>query len=278
RLLSSFCLSAMATNLAREFVITGPRMTIATVCSSSGLALAAAKELLEAEDLDAVLVVGTETLSEVTLAGFNSLRSVDPEQCRPFDLNRKGLVLGEGAGAMILERPASVKARGVPSIARLKGYGLTTDLHHFTAPQPQGEAIAETIGLALDETCVDPGEIAYVNAHGTATPLNDAAETRGLKTALGPQASHIAVSSIKSMIGHTLGAASVLEAIATVLSVSRGLVPPTANLETPDPECDLDYVPGSARRLDIPYALSNSFAFGGSNISLVFSRGQAQES
>jgi 3-oxoacyl-[acyl-carrier-protein] synthase II len=179
---------------------------------------------------------------------------------------------------MILERSTSVKARGVPSIARLRGYGLTTDLHHFTAPQPQGDAIAETIGQALAETSVDPAEVPYVNAHGTATPLNDAAETRGLKRALGPQARNIAVSSIKSMIGHTLGAASVLEAIATVMSVARGLAPPTANLETPDPECDLDYVPNSSRRLEIPCALSNSFAFGGSNISLVFSRSPAEES
>jgi 3-oxoacyl-[acyl-carrier-protein] synthase II len=277
RLLSSFCLSAVATNLAREFVIQGPRMTIATVCSSSGLALAAGKELLEAEDLDYVLVVGTETLSEVTLAGFNSLRSVAPERCRPFDLNRKGLVLGEGAGAMVLERATSVRARNVRSLACLRGYGLTTDLHHFTAPQPQGDAIAKTIGQALTETDAAPTEVHYVNAHGTATPLNDEAETRGLKKALGPWARKIAVSSIKSMIGHALGAASVLEAVATVLSVSRGVAPPTANLETPDPECDLDYVPNRSRRLDIPCALSNSFAFGGSNISLVFSRSPAED-
>jgi len=271
-MLSSFCLAAIATNIAREFAIKGPRMTIATVCSSSGLALAAAKDLLETEDLDAVLVAGAETLSEVSHAGFNSLRSIASERCQPFDLNRKGLVLGEGAGAILLERVASAKIRNVPILGFLRGYGLTTDIHHFTAPQPEGHAIAATINQAITDAAVDPESITYVNAHGTGTKLNDAAETRGLRTALGPQADKITVSSTKSMIGHQMGAASILEGIATVMSLRHGIIHPTANLDTPDPDCDLDYASKGAVSREINCALSNSFAFGGSNISLVFAK------
>lgn len=270
-LLSSFALSAIATNIAKEFQIEGPRMTIATVCSSSGLALAAGMELLETKEVEFVLVVGTETLSEVTHGGFNSLRSVAPERCQPFDLYRKGLVLGEGAGAMVLERPATVKARRISSPGYLSGYGLTTDLHHFTAPEPEGHAVAEAIHDALTSAGIKAEEVEYVNAHGTGTPLNDVAETRGLKKVFGAHSFEVAVSSNKSMIGHTLGAASILEAIATLLSLQKGIIPPTCGLEAQDPECDLDYIPKKARKTRARCAASNSLAFGGSNISLVFS-------
>ncbi len=270
QMLSSFCLSAIASNIAQEFAIEGPRMTIATVCSSSGLALAAAKDLLETDDLDAVLVVGAETLSEVSHAGFNSLRSIASTHCQPFDLNRKGLILGEGAGAILVERVDSAQKRKVPVLAFLKGYGLTTDTHHFTAPQPEGQAIAATIHQALTASALGPEKIAYINAHGTGTKLNDTAETRGIRSALGPQADKVVVSSTKSMIGHQMGAASILEGIATVMSLQHGIVHPTANLETPDPACDLDYASDGSRNLAMDCALSNSFAFGGSNISLVF--------
>jgi len=271
-LLSSFCLSSMATNITCEFSITGKRMTVATVCSSSGLALAAAKEIIEAGELDYVLVVGAETLSEVTHAGFNILRSVAPQHCQPFDANRKGLVLGEGGGAIVIERVGINNRSKVPSIAYFNGYGLMTDLHHFTAPHPEGEAISETIELALTDAGVTPVEIDYVNAHGTGTALNDIAETKGLKKTFGPHAQKISISSIKSMIGHTMGAASIFEAIATALSLNRDLVPPTAHLTTPDPECDLDYTPVVSKKRNLRSAISNSFAFGGSNISLVFQR------
>jgi 3-oxoacyl-[acyl-carrier-protein] synthase II len=271
-LLSSFCLSAMATNIAREFDIRGPRTTLATVCSSSGLALAAGMEMLETHDLEAVLVVGAETLSQVSHSGFNSLRSIAPERCQPFDLNRKGLILGEGAGAMVLERTDVAQKRGAPSLVFLRGYGLTTDTHHFTAPEPEGQAIAQTISLALAHGGVRAEEIQYINAHGTGTKLNDVAETRGIKRALGVHAKTVVVSSTKSMIGHQMGAASILEGIATVMTLTQGLIHPTANLETPDPECDLDYATDGSRGQDLTCAMSNSFAFGGSNISLIFSR------
>jgi 3-oxoacyl-[acyl-carrier-protein] synthase II len=269
-LLTSFCLSAMAAHVAREFVIRGPRATTATVCSSSGLALAAAFELLISGSAEQVLVIGAESLSEVTHGGFNSLRAVAPDCCRPFDRERAGMVLGEGAGAMVLEPIGSATDRGVPVLARLSGYGFTTDVHHFTAPEPKGDAIAWTMREALCCAGVDPGDVDYINAHGTGTPLNDAAEDLGIKSAFGSAAASLSISSLKSMIGHQLGAASILEAVATVLAVRDGLVPPTANLTTPDPELDLDYTPLHAKRREIRCAVSNSFAFGGSNISLVF--------
>jgi 3-oxoacyl-[acyl-carrier-protein] synthase II len=271
-LLSSFCLSALATNIACELDIEGPRMTLATVCSSSALALAAARELLRMQDIDHVLVVGAETLSEVSHAGFNSLRSVAPRLCQPFDANRKGLILGEGAGAMVLERPDAAARRGAAALAFFEGYSLMTDLHHFTAPQPEGRAIAQTMQQALQQASVDPALISYINAHGTGTMLNDAAEARGIRLAFGSHAAGIPVSSTKSMIGHQMGAAGILEGIVTVLSLRHGVIPPTANLETPDPECLLDCVPGTARSYTPGYALSNSFAFGGSNISIVFGK------
>lgn len=271
-LLSSFCLSALATNIARELNIEGPRMTLATVCSSSALALAAAHELLLMQDIDHVLVVGAETLSEVSHAGFNSLRSVAPLRCQPFDANRKGLILGEGAGAMVLERQEAAGRRSAAVLARFEGYGLMTDLHHFTAPQPEGRAIAQTMQQALQNASIEPAQISYINAHGTGTILNDAAEVRGIKLAFGSHAGSLPVSSTKSMIGHQMGAAGILEGIVTVLSLRDGLIPPTANIETPDPECLLDFVPGSARPYQPGYGLSNSFAFGGSNISIVFGK------
>lgn len=271
-LLSSFCLSAISTNIAREFSIVGPRVTMATVCSSSGLALAAAKELIEAGETDYVLVVGAETLSEVTHTGFNILRSVAPEICQPFDAHRKGLILGEGAGAVVLERMDISHRSHIPSVAYFNGYGLMTDLHHFTAPHPEGEAISETIDMALKDAGIEPDEIDYVNAHGTGTVLNDIAETKGLKKIFGPHAKKISISSIKSMIGHTLGAASIFEAIATALSLDRDMVPPTAHLTAPDPQCDLDYTPQVHKKRKLRSAISNSFAFGGSNISLVFQK------
>jgi len=200
------------------------------------------------------------------------LRSVAPQHCQPFDANRKGLILGEGAGAIVLERMDIDNRSKVSSIAYFNGYGLITDLHHFTAPHPEGKAISETINMALTDAAVTPVEIDYVNAHGTGTVLNDIAETKGLKKSFGSHAKKISISSIKSMIGHTMGAASVFEAIATAMSLNLDLVPPTAHLTAPDPECDLDYTPLVSKKRNLRSAISNSFAFGGSNISLVFQK------
>lgn len=271
-LLTGFALSAPATDLAREFHIAGPRTTLATVCSSSGAAMAQALEMLRAGEAERILVVGAESLSRVTHAGFNTLRSVDPACCRPFDASRRGLVLGEGAGALVLETRASAEAREVPILARFAGYGFTTDTHHFTAPDPEGQAVAETLAAALADAGVLPAEVGYVNAHGTGTPLNDMAECKGITAALA-DAGDLAVSSSKSQLGHLLGAASAVEAVITILALRNGLAPPTANLETPCPECaGLDLVPGRPRSIAGTAAISNSLAFGGSNVSLVFTR------
>lgn len=259
-LLNSFCLSALATNLAKEFQLKGPRTTLATVCSSSGLALARGFEMLLTDrSVNHVLVVASESLSEVTHGGFNALRSIAPELCQPFDVDRKGLILGEAGCALVLSRVAP------PKYGYLAGYGLTTDLYHFTAPDPQGGAIATAISKGLSHAGIVATDVDYINCHGTATPKNDVAEAMGIGTVFKDRP--IPVSSTKSMFGHTLGAASLLEAIATLLGMDKELLPPTANLHTLD-DFELDVVT-SARPCEIKTSLSNSFAFGGSDISLV---------
>ena len=271
-LLSSFALSSLAANLARAFGLCGPRLTTATVCSSSALALAAAREQLESGRADRVLVVGSESLSEVTHAGFNALRSVAPDRCRPFDLNRQGLVLGEGAGALVLETVEGARSRGGVPLGFLSGCGITTDVHHFTAPQPDGEAVARAMAEALAEGGTGPEEVGYINAHGTGTRLNDRAEARGIRRLFREGGRNIPVSSTKSMIGHALGAAGILEAIVTLAALREGRIPRTAGLETPDPECDLLHPAQEVPDRALECALSNSLAFGGSSVSLLFSR------
>ncbi len=200
------------------------------------------------------------------------MRSVDEEYCRPFDLNRKGLSLGEGAAFLILEEAGHARRRGIKIHAEVVGYGLSGDGQHMTAPDPEGKGAARAMELALQDGRINPEEIDYINAHGTATPANDAAETRAIKRVLGDRAKKVPVSSSKSMIGHCLGAAGALEAVATVLAVRDDRIPPTIHYETPDPECDLDYVPNRARDAVVKAALSNSFAFGGNNTALVFGK------
>ncbi len=271
-LLSSFALSSLAANLAKAFDLQGPRLTTATVCSSSALALAAGRELIESGRVDRILVVGSESLSEVTHAGFNTLRSVAPDRCRPFDLHRRGLILGEGAGAVVMESVEAARFRGAEPIGFLAGCGITTDIHHFTAPQPQGDAVARAMEAALREGGVEAAEVGHINAHGTGTRLNDRAEARGIRRLFGSLAPELPVFSIKSIIGHQLGAAGILEAIVTLAVLQSGRVPRAAGLETPDPECDLCHSTGEVPERPLQYGLSNSLAFGGSDVSLLFSR------
>ena len=267
-LLNSFCLSALATNLAKEFQIKGPRTTLATVCSSSGLALARGFEmLLSDESVDHVLVVSSESLSEVTHGGFNALRSIAPERCQPFDANRKGLILGEAGCAMVLSRTQKSK------YGYLAGYGLTTDLYHFTAPDPEGSAIASAMNKGLQHAGLKSAEVDYINCHGTATLKNDAAEAAGILVVFDQH--HPPVSSTKSMFGHTLGSASLLETIGTLLGMERQLAPPTANITELD-DFDLDVIVHKSRPWTMSTCLSNSFAFGGSDISLVLTKDDAQ--
>lgn len=256
--------------LASHFAAEGIRSSVVTACSSSAVAIGQAADLLRAGLVDVVLTGGSDTLARLTYAGFNSLRVVDPEPCRPFDRERKGLSLGEGAGILLLERETDARSRGAAVYCRLAGYGLTSDAYHMTAPEPTGEAAARTIQLALAHARLDADAVDYVNAHGTATPHNDRAESAALYRVFGERAARLPASSIKSMIGHCLCAAGALEAVATVLCVARQVLPPTLRYENPDPECALDVVPNEARGARVRVALSSSFAFGGNSACLVF--------
>jgi 3-oxoacyl-[acyl-carrier-protein] synthase II len=258
--------------VAQRFGLEGIKSTITTACSSSANALGYAFDAIVAGLADVVVTGGSDVLARLTYGGFNSLRSVDPDPCRPFDRDRKGLSIGEAAGILVLEEEERARRRGAPIVAELKGYGVTSDAYHMTAPDPSGAAGGRTISAALENSGVNAGSVDYVNAHGTATPQNDSAETAALKAALGERARQIPVSSIKSMIGHCLCASGAIEAVATAMTVRDGRVPPTIHYENPDPACDLDYVPNAARELDVRVALSNSFAFGGNSSVVVLAR------
>ena len=213
---------------------------------------------------------GADTFARLTHGGFNALRSVDPEPCRPFDRRRKGLTIGEAAGLLVFEEEEHARRRGARLRARFLGYGVTSDAHHMTQPEPTGEAGARTLAACLKASGLNPEDVDYVNAHGTATPQNDSAETAAIKRALGAHAYEIPVSSIKSMLGHCLCSAGAIEAVATVKTIETGVVPPTINWGERDPECDLDVVPNVAREARVRVALSNSFAFGGNSTVVAF--------
>ena len=271
-LLLSFSLATATDHIAQEFDLRGPRTTTATVCSSSAAAIAFAYDAIAFGEAELMISGGSDSLCEVTYAGFNSLRAIDPEGCRPFDKNRQGLSLGEGAGILVLEELEHARARGARIWGEVLGYGISAEAHHLTAPEPSGTGIARCIRLALADAGIVPEAVDYINAHGTATPLNDVVETRGVKMAFGKRAYEIPISSIKAMIGHCLGSAGAIEAVATLLSLNEGIIPPTINYATPDPACDLDYTPHEARKKEMQMAISNSFAFGGNNVCLVFSK------
>jgi 3-oxoacyl-[acyl-carrier-protein] synthase II len=258
--------------IAQRFGLEGIRSTITTACSSSANAMGYAFDAIRAGLADVVLTGGSDVLARLTYGGFNALRSVDPEPCRPFDRDRKGLSIGEAAGILVFEEEEHARRRGAPVVAEFRGYGVTSDAYHMTAPDPSGVAGGRTIKAALENAGVNPEDVDYVNAHGTATPQNDSAETAAVKSALGARAREIPISSIKSMIGHCLCASGAIEAVATALSVRDGKIPPTIHYENPDPACDLDYVPNEARDAVVDVALSNSFAFGGNSSVVVLAR------
>jgi 3-oxoacyl-[acyl-carrier-protein] synthase II len=254
--------------VARHLGVRGPRTTIMTACSSSATAIGYAADRIRLGHVDVAIAGGAEGLCRLTWAGFSCLRATSPAPCRPFDADRKGLNLGEGAGVVVLEAEEHARARGARALAWLAGWGISADAYHMTAPHPDGDGAARAMRAALDDARLSPEAIGYVNAHGTATPHNDAAEAAALKTVLGARAPEVPISSIKSMVGHTLGAAGAIEAVASVLSLAGGFVPPTVNLETPDPALGLDFVPGRTRQIALRAMLSNSFAFGGNNTAL----------
>ncbi len=266
-------------NLSIMYGLKGPNLASVTACSTGTHAIGEASRLIEYGDADVMVAGGTEAaVTPTAMAGFGVAKALsrnndDPSGAsRPWDRGRDGFVLGEGAGIMVLEELEHAKKRGARIYAELTGFGLSGDAHHMTQPAPGGEGASRCMTNALRNAALPADAIDYVNAHGTSTPLGDIAETLAIKRTFGAHASKIAVSSIKSMIGHLLGAAGGVEAVATVLSIHHGVIPPTINLADPDPECDLDYVPNTAREATIRAALSNSFGFGGTNGTLVFQR------
>jgi 3-oxoacyl-[acyl-carrier-protein] synthase II len=268
-----------AAQVAMSFGLKGPNSTVTTACAASTQSIGNASHTIERGNADVMLAGGSEaSLCRVGIAAFNAIRALstrndDPERAsRPFDRDRDGFVPGEGAGTLILEDLDHARDRGARIYGEVIGFGVTNDAFHSVAPDETGVAPARCVSLALNDAAIKPEEVDYVNAHGTSTPLNDAAETRALKMAFGDHARKLAISSTKSMIGHLLGAAGAVEAIATLLTIRHGLVPPTINYESPDPDCDLDYVPNQARRMPVRIAISNGFGFGGQNATVVLQR------
>ena len=266
-------------NLSIEFGLKGPNLSMVTACSTGTHAIGEAGRLVEYGDADVMVAGGAEApISPTSLAGFISARALsrrndDPATAsRPWDAGRDGFVMGEGAGVMVLEEYEHARARGARIYAELSGFGMSGDAHHITSPSPGGEGAARCMDSAMRNAGLNPTDVNYLNAHGTSTPLGDVAETLAVRRSFGDHADSLMVSSNKSMIGHLLGAAGGVEAVMTAMSINEGIVPPTINLVDQDPECDLDYVPGEARDLEINAALSNSFGFGGTNGTLAFSR------
>jgi len=255
----------------------GPNISSVSACATGTHSIGDAYHFIKRGDADAMIAGGTEsTITPLGIAGFNvmkalSTRNDDPAGAsRPFDKGRDGFIMGEGAGIVILEEYEAAKKRGAKIYAEVIGYGATGDAYHLTAPAPEGEGAARCMKMALRNGGVNPEEVDYVNAHGTSTPFNDLYETLAIKTALGAHARKVLVSSTKSMTGHALGAAGGLEAVYTLLAMERGAVPPTINYTEPDPDCDLDYVPNTARQAQVRVAMSNSLGFGGTNATLLF--------
>ena len=255
----------------------GPNYCIVSACATGNHAIGDAMRLIQSGDIDVAIAGGSEAaITPLGVAGFAvmkalSTRNDEPQKAsRPFDKERDGFVMGDGAGILVLEEYEHAKARGAKIYAELAGYGATDDAFHVTAPHECGEGAYECMRLALEDAGVKPEEVDYINAHGTSTPLNDKVETMAIKQLFKEHAYRLRVSSNKSMIGHLLGAAGAVEAVATVKTIEEGIIPPTINLENPDPECDLDYVPNEAVRQEVRVALSNSFGFGGTNACLLF--------
>jgi nodulation protein E len=261
--------NAGASHISMEFGVTGPAFTLSTACSSSNHAIGLAMQLLRSGAADMALAGGSEApLSYGLLKAWEAMRVVSPDTCRPFCRDRRGIILGEGAGMLVLEPLETARARGAHIYAELAGAGMSADAKHITQPTVEGPVRA--IRAALADAGLPLEEVTYINAHGTGTSGNDPAETRAIREVFGPIADRIAVSSTKSMHGHALGAAGAIEAVATLLAMREGILPPTANFTEADPLCDLDYIPNVARPARIQAALSNSFAFGGLNAVLAF--------
>ena len=270
--------NAAGGHIAMRYGLTGPNYATVSACSSSNHALGEGMRLIRDGYSDLVIAGGSEAATvPLTVAAFAQMTALtknpDPETAsRPFDAERSGFVLSEGGCAVILESEEGARARGARIYCEVAGYGASDDAHHITAPDPKGSGAALAMRWALEDAGETPDAVDYLNAHGTSTPLNDAAETAAIKTSLGEHAHRVAISSTKSMTGHMLGAAGAVEAAVCALAIQRGVIPPTIHYRTPDPDCDLDVTPNEARELSVSFAMSNSFGFGGANATLAFRR------
>lgn len=282
--ISPFFIPALIVNeapgqISIRFGAKGPNYSVVTACATGNHNIGDAWRMIQRDDADAIIAGGVEaTITPLAVSGFNAMKALstrnhEPEKAsRPFDKDRDGFVMGEGCGIIILEEMNSALDRGAKIYAEIIGYGLNGDAYHITAPAPDGEGAARCMAMALKSAGISPEEVDYINAHGTSTDYNDLYETMAIKAVFKEHAKKLAVSSTKSMTGHLLGGAGGVEAIFTVLTIHRGVIPPTINYDTPDPECDLDYVPNVARMADVRVALSNSFGFGGTNAVLIFKK------
>jgi 3-oxoacyl-[acyl-carrier-protein] synthase II len=277
--LPNVLVDSVSGQLAISLGIKGPNYAVVSACATGSHAVAEAAEMIKRGDADAVLAGGTEScIVPLILAGFTAMRGLaaedehPPRASRPFDATRAGFVMAEGAGALLLEDWEHAERRGARIHAEVLGYGASNDAHHMAQPEPEATGVASMMRTALDRAGVDPGRVGYVNAHGTSTPLGDAAETRAIKSVFGDHAYELAVSSTKSMMGHTFGAAGAIEAIMCVLALRDGVLPPTINYRERDPDCDLDYVPNEARRVQVDVALSNAMGLGGHNGCVLLGR------
>ncbi|MCG8528021.1 MAG: beta-ketoacyl-ACP synthase II [Opitutales bacterium] len=285
RRVSAFMIPSLISNIASgiisiEYGLKGPNFGVVSACATGSHAIGEAARIMRTGDADIMLAGGSEaTITALAFAGFCSLKAMSTEYndtpelaSRPFDLNRDGFVMGEGAGVLVLETESSAKKRGAKVYAEVAGYSATNDAYHITAPTPDGYGLSLAIRNCLRQAEVTADQVGYINAHGTSTKYNDSTETGCIKSVFGDAAYKVPVSSTKSMTGHLLGAAGAVEAICCIQAINEGVLPPTINYTTPDPECDLDYVPNTAREAKIDYALSNNLGFGGHNTSILFKR------
>ncbi|HEY4743951.1 MAG TPA: beta-ketoacyl-ACP synthase II [Desulfuromonadaceae bacterium] len=283
--ISPFFIPMLIINLAPghisiKYGAKGPNISSVSACATATHSIGDAYHIIARGDADAMIAGGTEsTVTPLGIGGFAAMKALcdsrndSPETAsRPFDKTRDGFVMGEGAGILVLEEYEAAKKRGAKIYAEIAGYGLTGDAYHLTAPAPGGEGAARCMNMALKNAGVSPEQVVYINAHGTSTPMNDLYETMAIKTVFGDHARKVNISSTKSMTGHLLGAAGGVEAVFTCMAMDKGVIPPTINYTEPDPECDLDYVPNTAREARIDYAMSNNFGFGGTNATLLFKK------
>lgn len=280
--ISPFFIPSIITNMAGGIVavkyhFTGPNFSISSACATGNHAIGEAAEMIRRGTADVIVCGAAEaSIVELGIGGFCALHAMSvrnddpPHACRPFDQTRDGFVMGEGAAIIVLETLEHAERRGVPVYAEIAGYGTTADAYHLVAPEPEGKGAAEAMRLALQRAHLSPDQVGYINAHGTGTELSDPIETRAIKAVFGQAANRVAISSTKPITGHLLGAASAVEAVITILALHHGILPPTINLTNPDPACDLDYVPLTARPASIQVAMSNGFGFGGHNATVIF--------